>query len=133
LRPLDGNVDALYANLAAKAEHCHVYDHTNTPARFHFDQGDRIPPVVMVADEGWYISKRVPQPGREFEKATHGYDPELVSMGATFIACGPAFQHGVVIPPVENVNIYNLLCATLGLTPAPNDGGDTLVKEVLAK
>ncbi len=133
LRPLDGNMDTLYASLATKPGHFHVYNHGNTPARFHFDQGDRIPPIVMVADEGWYISKRAPQPGHEFEKATHGYDPELISMGATFIASGPAFQHGVVIQPVENVNIYNLLCATLDLTPAPNDGGDTLVKEVLAK
>ena len=133
LRPLDGDADALYASLAAKAQHYQVYNHSNTPARFHYDQGDRIPPVVMVADEGWYISKRAPQPGHEFEKATHGYDPELISMGATFIAYGPAFQHGAVIPPVENVNIYNLLCATLRLTPAPNDGSDTLVEEVLAK
>jgi hypothetical protein len=37
-----------------------------------------------------------------------------------------------VIPPVENIHIYNLLCATLGLTPAPNDGDDRLVKEVIA-
>jgi hypothetical protein len=31
------------------------------------------------------------------------------------------------------VNIYNLLCATLGLTPASNDGDDSLVRAVLAK
>jgi predicted AlkP superfamily pyrophosphatase or phosphodiesterase len=131
LRALDGNDADLYADLAAKAEHCHVYNHSNTPARFHFDKGDRIPPVIMVADEGWYISRHAPQPDREFEKATHGYDPELPSMGATFIASGPAFRHGTIIPPAENVDIYNLLCAALGLTAAPNDGGDTLVKEVL--
>jgi hypothetical protein len=28
---------------------------------------------------------------------------------------------------------YNLLCATLGLTPAPSDGDGSLVREVLAK
>jgi hypothetical protein len=68
-----------------------------------------------------------------FEKATHGFDPKLKSMGATFIAAGPAFRRGVTIAPVENVHIYNLLCATLGLTPAPNDGDDRLVKNVLVK
>ena len=57
--------------------------------------------------------------------------PELDSMGATFIAWGPAFRHEVTIEPVENVHIYNLLCATLGVTPAPNDGDDRLVKAVL--
>ena len=52
-------------------------------------------------------------------------------MAATFIAWGPAFRHGVEIEPVENVHIYNLLCATLGLKPAPNDGDDRLVRQVL--
>ena len=34
---------------------------------------------------------------------------------------------------MENVHIYNLLCATLNLKPAPNDGDDRLVEKVLAK
>jgi hypothetical protein len=32
---------------------------------------------------------------------------------------------------VESVHVYNLLCAALGLTPAPNDGDDRLVRSVL--
>ncbi|MGC3960416.1 MAG: hypothetical protein QM813_21555 [Verrucomicrobiota bacterium] len=66
-------------------------------------------------------------------KATHGFDPELPSMGGIFIANGPAFQRGKVIAPVENIHVYNLLCATLGLTPAPNDGDDRLTRKVLRK
>jgi hypothetical protein len=54
-------------------------------------------------------------------------------MGATFIARGPAFRHGVVIPPFENVEVYNLLCAVLGLKPAPNDGDDSLARLSLAR
>ena len=105
------------------------------PARYHFRDNDRIPPVVIVADEGWYISKRTvaEQAGRAFEKATHGFDPELGSMGATFIAWGPAFRRNTTLAPVENIHIYNLLCATLGLKPAPNDGDKRLVRKVLAK
>ncbi len=133
LRPLDGNVNALYENFAGKENHFHVYRRENMPERFHFREGERIPPVILLADEGWYISKEMPKPGRNLLKATHGFDPRLESMGAIFIASGPAFRHGVVIPPVENVNIYNLLCATLGLKPAPNDGDDRLVKSALAK
>jgi predicted AlkP superfamily pyrophosphatase or phosphodiesterase len=105
------------------------------PSRYHFRDNPRIPPVVLVADDAWYLSKRSSgEPStHEMNKATHGYDPELDSMGATFIAWGPAFRHGATIAPVENVHIYNLLCATLGLKPAPNDGDDRLVKEVLNK
>ncbi len=133
LRPLDGNVDTLYAQFAGKENHFKVYRRENMPPRFHYTDNTRIPPVVLVADEGWYISKRKLDPAKNFEKATHGFDPELESMGATFIACGPAFRHGVTLPPTQNVNIYNLLCATLGLTPAPNDGDDSLVRDVLEK
>jgi predicted AlkP superfamily pyrophosphatase or phosphodiesterase len=133
LRPLDGNVDALYARFAGKEQHFKVYRRENMPARFHYTGNPRIPPVVLVADEGWYISRQPLDSTRRFESATHGFDPELESMGATFIAYGPAFRHGVTLLPAPNVDIYNLLCATEGLTPAPNDGDNTLVRGVLAK
>jgi len=133
LRPLDGNVDALYHQFAGKENHFKVYRRENMPERFHYTDNPRIPPVVLVADEGWYISKLALDPARHFESATHGFDPELESMGATFIAYGSAFRQGVTLPPTQNVNIYNLLCATLGLKPAPNDGDDSLARDVLAK
>lgn len=133
LRPRDGNVDALYNKFAGKENHFKVYSRENMPARFHYTDNPRIPSVVLVADEGWYINKRPLDPTKTFESATHGFDNELPSMGATFIAYGPAFRHQVTLPPASNVDIYNLLCATLGLDPAPNDGDDSLVREVLAK
>jgi predicted AlkP superfamily pyrophosphatase or phosphodiesterase len=133
LRPMDGNVDALYNEFAGRENHFKVYRRENMPARFHYTDNPRIPPVVLVADEGWYINKHPVDPSKYFESATHGFDPELKSMGATFIAYGPAFRRGVTLPPTPNVDIYNLLCATLGLKPAPNDGDDSLVREVLAK
>jgi predicted AlkP superfamily pyrophosphatase or phosphodiesterase len=133
LRPLDGNVDSLYAKFAGKENHFKVYRHETMPGRYHYTDNPRIPPVVLVADEGWYISKRALDPSKTFEHATHGFDPELKSMGATFIAHGPAFRHGVTLPLAQNVNIYNLLCATLGLKPAPNDGDNSLVTAVLGK
>ena len=57
------------------------------PKRYPFTDNRRIPPVVLVADDGWYLGKRAAgEPGREMNKGTHGFDPELDSMGATFIA-----------------------------------------------
>jgi len=134
LRPRDGNVDALYQAFKGKENHFKAYRH-DIPERYHFRGNPRIPPVILVADDAWYLSNRsANEPStRAMNKATHGYDPELASMGATFIAWGPAFQHGVTLAPVENVHIYNLLCTTLGLKPAPNDGDNRLVEKVLAK
>ena len=135
LRPLDGNVDALYAAFKGKEKHFKTYRNETMPKEYHFRDNPRIPPVVLVADDSWYLSNRSSnEPStRAMNKATHGFDPQLDSMGATFIAWGPAFKHGVTLAPFENVHIYNLLCATLGLKPAPNDGDDQLVKKVLAK
>jgi len=135
LRPLDGNVDAIYNQFAGKENHFKVYRRENMPERFHYTDNPRIPPVVLVADEGWYINKRplTVTTTKNFEHATHGFDNALPSMGATFIAYGPAFRHHVTLPPTPNVDIYNLLCATMGLQPAPNDGDDNLVQHVLAK
>jgi predicted AlkP superfamily pyrophosphatase or phosphodiesterase len=135
LRPLDGDVNALYKKFAGKESHFHVYRRENMPKRYHYTDNRRIPPVILVADEGWYIGRRAAgaPPVKNMNKATHGFDPDLTSMGATFIAYGPAFRHGVTLKPFENVHIYNLLCATLGLKPAPNDGDDRLVKSVLAR
>ena len=135
LRPRDGNVDVLYATLKAKEKHFRLYRREQMPERYHFRSNDRIPPLVLIADEGWFITPRTAaeQAERTLLKATHGFDPELESMGGLFIAQGAAFRRGVTIGPVENVHVYNLLCATLGLQPAANDGDNRLVKNVLAK
>jgi hypothetical protein len=38
----------------------------------------------------------------------------------------------VTLPATENVHIYALLCALLGVAPAQNDGDDRLVRAALA-
>ena len=64
-------------------------------------------------------------------KGDHGYDPALPAMHGIFVASGPSFKAGVVTGAVENIHIYNLLCAAVRLTPAPNDGDDRLVRAAL--
>ena len=84
-------------------------------------------------EAGWHVASR-----RKFErsrstylKGDHGYDPAVRDMHGIFIASGPSFKAGVVVEPVENIHIYNLLCAALKLQPAPNDGDDRLVRAAL--
>ena len=43
-------------------------------------------------------------------------------MHAIFIAHGPAFRRGVVLPAFDNVDVYPLLARLAGVKPAPNDG-----------
>jgi hypothetical protein len=52
-------------------------------------------------------------------------------MHGLFVAVGPGVRRGVVVPEVENIHIYELMCRMLGLKPAKNDGDDRLIRQVL--
>jgi predicted AlkP superfamily pyrophosphatase or phosphodiesterase len=133
LRPRTGTPAELVAKIQkAQPAHMQVYLREDLPESLHYRDNPRIPPVLLLADEGWEVSTRKYVASRHRpERGDHGYDPALISMGATFIAAGPAFRHGKVLPPFENIHVYNLLCAVLGLRPAPNDGDDRLVRTAL--
>ena len=135
LRPLAGSdVAALMQALAKLPPQAKAYRAEELPVRFHVDAANpRVPPVWIVPAEGWQVMRRSLYNivRASFLKGQHGYDPALTAMHGIFIAHGPAFKAGVVLEPVENVHLYNLLCATLGLKAAPNDGDDRLVKAAL--
>lgn len=107
------------------------------PVRLHYSEGRRVAPIVCSADEGWFMTtkkrydeqKNSPDFGQV--RGAHGYDNRYQSMGATFIAHGPAFKNGYVAEPFANVEVYNVMCKILGLTPAKNDGELDRVKKML--
>lgn len=136
LRPLEGTTaaDLLRALTKIPAAQGRAYLAADLPIRFHVDPTNpRNPPVWIVPAEGWQVMHRslYNKAVAKFLKGQHGYDNALPTMRGVFIASGPSFKSGVVLDPVENVHIYNLMCAALGLKPAPNDGDDRLVKAVL--
>ena len=51
-------------------------------------------------------------------------------MASILIAHGSRFKAGTKNTEASNVDVYNLLCELLGITPAPNEGGQTLVQQV---
>jgi predicted AlkP superfamily pyrophosphatase or phosphodiesterase len=134
LRPPPADLDKVEQALA-KIPHAQVYRAENLPAQFHLQGNPRISPLWVLPDEGWRIETRAAseRPRRTGEplRGDHGYDPALPNMRGTFIAAGPAFKAGVQLPEIENIHLYNLLCALAGLKPAPNDGDDRLVKAAL--
>ena len=64
-------------------------------------------------------------------RGAHGYDNQLESMRAIFIAHGKAFKEKKGIEPFENIHIYNIMTQILGLTPAKNDGSFAVARMVL--
>ena len=137
VRPNPGvDVAALVAGIRAKAPaSIKVYLREEVPARLHYSQGASIPPILLIADDHWSVEEksRWTRAFAEKHKGNHGWDPATENMGALFIASGPAFKHGVEIPDVANIHVYNLLCAVLGIKPGPNDGDRRLVKAALAR
>jgi predicted AlkP superfamily pyrophosphatase or phosphodiesterase len=135
IAPRDDNAERVYRSLAGKHPHMQVYRKGEVPARFHFNAHPRITPIVAVADEGWVITDRASLARRggpaAVTGAAHGYDPEVVNMGAVFIAAGPGVAEGRVIAPFRNIHVYELMTRLLGIAPAPNDGSLDSLRNVL--
>jgi predicted AlkP superfamily pyrophosphatase or phosphodiesterase len=66
------------------------------------------------------------------ERGSHGYDPLSPETAAVFVANGPAFRRGVILPAFDNVSVYPLLARLVGVKPAPNDGTIRDVEAALA-
>lgn len=110
-----------------------AYAKSDIPERYHIARHHRTPPILAVADDGWSFSTKdrfLDNPSR-YDGGAHGYDNALESMGGMFIASGPAFRRGVTTEPFLSIHIYEMVCAILGLEPAPNDGSLESVAEVL--
>ena len=122
--PKPGHERYAYERLHGANPHLTVYRKADVPARFHFDDNPRIPAIVAMADAGWTVNshERLARNPFRGHGGEHGYDNTLPDMGALFIASGPAFKSGVVVPPFQNIHVYDLMAHVLGLRPAPNDG-----------
>ena len=121
----------------------------NMPERYHFSNNDRIAPLWMIPKTGWAIVKKeefnVEQAKASGEvyhpKGIHGYDHEHPLMRAIFVARGPAFPHkpnsrvenfrmsfhqfSVILlanKEIENTEVYNIVCDSLGIKPKANNG-----------
>ena len=108
-----------------------VYWKRDIPERWHYRDHERIPEVLIIADEGWTLMPMGHGPG--MPKGTHGYDNKLISMQSIFVADGPAFKSGYSREVFENIHIYPLLVYILGLEPYEGIDGDLdVVKDMLA-
>jgi predicted AlkP superfamily pyrophosphatase or phosphodiesterase len=129
LRPHAGLEDSIYRGLR-RAPHLSTYRRAELPERYHLATSPRVPPLVAIADEGWEIRWRTGSGA--VAGGDHGYDDSLPSMRATFLAHGPGFRRGVVVPPFRNIHLYALLAELLGVSPAPTDGSLDSVRTLLS-
>lgn len=122
--PLPGRTAAAEKRLLGAHAQYECWRKHELPTRWHYGHHPRVPPIVCQMHEGWdaltpaRMAKRAPGAAR----GSHGYDPMLPSMRAVFLARGPGFRRGVVLPAFDNVDVYPMLTRLVGIAAAPNDG-----------
>ncbi|KAK2075273.1 hypothetical protein P8C59_009413 [Phyllachora maydis] len=102
------------------------------PARYHFSKNARIAPLWIIPKAGWGVVRmdemdlnKAKASGAVYHpRGLHGYDHEHPLMRAIFIARGPAFprQPNSRLEVFQNIEVYNILCDSVGLAPRPNNG-----------
>jgi predicted AlkP superfamily pyrophosphatase or phosphodiesterase len=105
------------------------------PARFHYGRNKRVPAIVCLSETGWYTTtlEARKKPGKWDDKdgGAHGFDPYDPRMQAVFVAHGPSFKPGVVLPVFDNVDVYPLLAKITGVRPEVGDGSLKVVGQAL--
>jgi predicted AlkP superfamily pyrophosphatase or phosphodiesterase len=116
------------AKLLALRRHARCWRKAALPAALHYGANPRVPPIVCIAEVGWYITThaRVEAMKTPLNKGSHGYDPKSPLMAALFIAHGPAFKAGVTLKRFDNVDVQPLMAQLLGI-PVPRGDGTASV------
>ena len=132
LWPGDANPDSLVARIN-RLPHLQAFRKEAMPERLHYRDHPRIPPVLVLADEGWTASSRayVERNPSGPSGGTHGYDNRFASMHGVFFAHGPRFRSAARTGPIEAVDVYGILARVLGLDPAPTAGDPGAADRVL--
>ncbi|KAI1194285.1 alkaline-phosphatase-like protein [Nemania serpens] len=130
------DLQLLYHQAAEKAKTNPNFDvflkDVDMPERFHFQKNDRIAPLWIIPKTGWAIVEKAEFNIQEAKaknlsyhpRGLHGYDHEHPLMRAIFVARGPAFPHQPhsKVETFQNINVYNILCDSIGMEPIPNNG-----------
>ncbi len=133
VNPAPGREAEVEAALLAKHDHFRCWRRADLPAALHYGRNPRVPALVCLAEPGWMLTTREVAGHYPPLRGDHGYDPTLPDMAAIFIAHGPAFRPGVVLPAFDNVDVYPLLARLMDLRAQPGDGTLDPLRPALAK
>lgn len=129
IEPAAGTDDRVFAALGGRHDHFTCWRKEALPARLHYGTNARVPAIVCLADDGWTLTAGPPR--YPVEGGNHGGDNDDPQMRAVFIAAGPQIAQVGLVPQVDNVNVYPLVMALIGVAPLPSDATDVLTQAVL--
>jgi alkaline phosphatase D len=128
INPTEGKRDSVLY-LLNKSKGLKAWNKSQLPAKWHYGTNPRIPEIVVVADSSWSIGTK--SDGSSLRGGAHGYDNSDSDMYAIFYAAGPSFKKNYKFKELNNVDVYNLICDILRITPAKNDGDPAHIKGML--
>uniref|UniRef100_A0A4W3I1G4 Ectonucleotide pyrophosphatase/phosphodiesterase 3 n=1 Tax=Callorhinchus milii TaxID=7868 RepID=A0A4W3I1G4_CALMI len=123
--------EGIIKNLSCRFPHQHFipYMSHHLPKRFHYAKNIRIDKANLYLDEQWLAGRY--KSFRYCGGGNHGYDNEYRSMDAIFIGHGPGLRSRTEVEPFDNIELYNLMCDLLQITPAPNNGSHGSLNNML--
>ncbi len=128
ISPSEGKKDSVLY-LLNKSKGLKAWSKAELPPEWHYGTNPRIPEIVIVADSSWSIGTR--SDGSNIRGGAHGYDNSNSDMFSIFYAAGPSFKKNYKFKELNNVDIYNLVCRILAISPAKNDGDPAHIKGLL--
>uniref|UniRef100_A0A9J8BII1 SMB domain-containing protein n=1 Tax=Cyprinus carpio carpio TaxID=630221 RepID=A0A9J8BII1_CYPCA len=110
----------IVSNLTCKMpnQHFKPYLKQHLPKRLHYANNRRIEDVHLLMDRKWHVAMWIMALTTRSAACSN-----LSCFSQTiFLGFGPSFNFKTEVPVFENIELYNVMCDLLGLTPAPNNG-----------
>jgi predicted AlkP superfamily pyrophosphatase or phosphodiesterase len=122
----EGDAQKAYQSLLGVSDKFKVYRRAQVPEYLHFSSNPREGDPVVVPTGPYSVVAHDPNAdggSRMPPRGGHGFDPrQMPSMKAIFYAAGTDIRPGVTVAPFENIDVYPLIVAILGLRSGPIDG-----------
>ena len=122
IEPAAGTDRIVYDALLTPHPHMDCWEREDIPERFAYGSNPRVGAILCLAEPGWLITQGTPR--HPVAGGSHGWDNADPQMQALFIATGPRLSAATPVTDLENVDVYALLAALVGVAPMAHDGDD---------
>lgn len=129
IEPAAGTDERVFTALVGRHEHFECWRKEALPARLHYGTNPRVPAIVCLADAGWTLIAGPPR--YPVEGGDHGGDNKVPALRALFVAAGPGIVRKGQAEDVDNIEVYPLIMALIGVPPLPNQATGALMRTAL--
>jgi len=122
IEPAAGTDRIVHEALLGAHDRMDCWQREDIPARLAYGTNPRVGEIFCLAEPGWSIVSGTPR--TPIAGGTHGWDNGDPKMQSLFIAAGPDIAPNEAFVRLDNVDVYPLLAALVGVDPLAHDGDD---------